>query len=364
MTVKRGTILAFLVRAIQAVPPMDIGYVYSVEFPGEAAITNLTRDDAQSALSMMELARMIVYMQCPAAPYLDRLTADYPFTLGSFGNDTLSPGSQADIGKILAYAAASAQESTLTSDLRSVFEAVFGYAPVYSYVFCDTINMSPPTSNLNIMMTAANSTGQLPTTAQDIEAWINFIRVSSGMDTQIPSTNLTAGALFASNVVLDSDLYEQTTMTSILVNLVTDNRNLVGSSLISRNWAGIVASPAFTPEMTALIIGELFVFMSGTRSDPLATTINWALESFALSETATIIMGALCSFPGDMPGFIGLLASIVPNFNLERSENTVYVLNAIVDAFQSADPVTLPRFKAGLFWLLAESTGPISVPVL
>jgi len=256
MTVKRGAILAFLVRASQAVPPLDIGYLYSAKFPGEAAISNLTRDDAQSALSMMELAQMMVYRGCPATPYLDGLTAQYPFTLGTFGNDTLSPGSQADMGKILAYAAASAQESTLTADLRSVFEAVFGFSPVYSYLTCDSMEMTPPTSNLNIMMTAANSTGQLPTTAEDIEAWINFIRVSSGMATQIPSTNLTAGASFASNVVLNSDLYEQTTITSILVNLVTDNRNLAGSSSISRNWAGIVASPAFTPKMLPYIVGK------------------------------------------------------------------------------------------------------------
>ena len=87
-------------------PQQDVASLYWGFF-NVSPITNLTRDDPQSALAMMEFARVDVYAGCSLIPFVEGLVSSPPFLGGNFGSDSLTSGTaQAKIGKILAYSAA------------------------------------------------------------------------------------------------------------------------------------------------------------------------------------------------------------------------------------------------------------------
>jgi hypothetical protein len=346
----------------------DIGTLYRNTFNGSAEglapITSLTRDDPQSALAMLEFSRAVVYLPCSQLPYVEGLVASPPFGGNNFGSDSLAAGSQAEIGKILAYAAASAVNDTMNADLQSVMDPIFGIISVFAVDLCLPPLPGSRSKNSNLLLNHANSTQQLPKTSQDIEAWVNFLRISSGLATQTPTTNLSSAASFVSSVVGIYDLSPFSNITSILVNLVTDNRDPISSSLIDRNWAAILSNLAWQNSGSNLVVEKVFNLISATGQEPLSPMIDWALNSFALSETASISIAAFLSIFGPSDEVVEIWSHLVPDFKRERAENLLYVLNLMLTGFASADSVVLSNLKAGLFWLWAHNTRPDPIPTL
>jgi hypothetical protein len=181
--------LGFVIFCQQATADNTLSALYNSSFGGAGQPPNITdanKDDPASALAMMEFSRLVAYSACRSIPYMDGLTgvlvAGTSFKISGYQSDTLAVGNQSAVGKVLAHAAASAEEETFQGDLESVFDAVFGYNVNDGKNFCSDFKSSGPVlmANVNYLFSQAAHASLVPTSLQGIKSWIDFIRFAGG----------------------------------------------------------------------------------------------------------------------------------------------------------------------------------------
>jgi hypothetical protein len=259
------------------------------------------------------------------------------------------------VGKILAYAAASAQQETFQGDLESVFDAIFGFDVTEGQTSC-----SLPTwilQQINSLFLAAVNADLAPTSDEEISSWLDFIRSSSRLATQTVSLSPSASLAFQA---VDRGLEQSMRATAIALVTGTNHNS---SDILTTNILRIVENPAWLISYTSM--NSFAVACSKTINYPTAGFV-WAVNNIpVLKDRAVsilaVVMGTWVYSLSAAIEVIEDLSRALPDISFEEIPAIQYVfyqMSTSVGGYPSLDLVRQRNAKAGLFWMLSQNTAP------
>jgi hypothetical protein len=217
---------------------------------------------------------------------------------------------------------------------------------------------------MRLLFFEAEASSLLPSSAEEIQSWIDFIRFSSRLATR--DVSVTPSAKVASWWVNNEHMIQFRSIPcpfDIFPALITgENRN--SSDLLTTNLLRIANNAAFVLSDTSatVLLGPYVPY-----SYPLEAEFNWVLSEIALlTDRAVSIVAAIMSMPSccTTNELKTALEIALAGLSSSKIANLAYMLQLIDQTLASPpDQLSATNAQSALFWLFSSDIAP-SIPVL